>query len=54
MSGEYNKAWVAAIMAALTLIELSWGIHFGISEEWVVSTLAILTPILVWLVPNRP
>lgn len=53
MNGEYNKAWVAFIMSVLTILEVTWGIHFGISEEWMVATLAIITPILVWLVPNR-
>lgn len=49
----FNKAIVAVVMAVLTLVEVWGGWHFGISEDWVVSLLAILTPILVWLVPNR-
>ena len=50
---ENNKALVALIMAILIFIEAHWGFTLGISEEAVIGLLALLTPILVWLVPNR-
>ena len=50
---NYNKAWVALIMAIIIVVEDVTGWGSGITEEWVIATLAILTPILVWLVPNR-
>lgn len=51
----YNKAWVALIMALITIIEQWTGWSFGIGEEAATAFLALLTPILVWLVPNaRP
>lgn len=49
----YNKAIVAVIMSVIALIEEFYGKQLGISEEWVLTTIAILTPVLVWLVPNR-
>ena len=55
MTGEFNKAIVALVMAILVIIEQLWGFHIaGISEQWLTMLLAILTPILVWLVPNHP
>lgn len=49
----YNKAWIALIMAFLTILEQWLGWTFGLSEDAVVGILALLTPVLVWLVPNR-
>lgn len=50
-----NKAIAAFILAGLTIIELwtGWGAP-GITEEWIITVLALLTPIIVWLVPNWP
>lgn len=54
MIGEANKAIVAAIMAILVVVDQVWGISFaGISEEWITVLLAFLTPVFVWLTPNR-
>ena len=54
MSPEYSKAWAAALMAFLTLLELYFGVNiFGANAEQAVLTiLAIATPVVVWLVPN--
>jgi hypothetical protein len=52
--GHYNKAWVALVMAILELIELYTQWTFGLTAEWVEGLIALLTPIFVWLVPNRP
>lgn len=52
-SGIMNKALVAAIMSVITLAELYFGFRSGITEEWLLALIAILTPIIVWLVPNR-
>lgn len=53
---EYNKAWAALVMAILMLLELYLGVRIftSVSEEAVLSVLAIATPVLVWLVPNFP
>lgn len=53
MSTEYNKAVVALIMALLVVAELHFGVTLGVTEDFVISLLALLSPILVWLVPNR-
>ena len=47
-----DKAYVAAIMAVLLIIETFTGWSLGITEEWVITILAVITPIIVWLVPN--
>lgn len=53
---EYSKAIVAAIMAALVVIDQIWSINLGgvFTEEVITIILAVLSPILVWLVPNTP
>ena len=52
---EFNKAVVALVMAILVIIDQLWGISFGaVTEEAVTIVLAILTPVLVWLIPNHP
>lgn len=52
---QYSKAWVAAVMAILGVLDQIFGWSLpGISEQWVSSIIFVLTPILVWFVPNRP
>lgn len=52
--GEYSKALVALIMAILMILEEWFGISFpGLSEQWVITLLALITPILVWVTPNK-
>lgn len=52
-NGIMNKAIAAAIMSLLTLLELYFGFKSGITEEWLLALIAILTPIIVWIIPNR-
>lgn len=53
-SGQYNKALVALIMAILMVLEDWFGIAFpGLSEQWIITLLALITPILVWVTPNK-
>lgn len=48
-----TKAVVAVIVSALELAELATGwSSSAITPEWIEATLMILSPILVWLVPN--
>lgn len=51
-----DKAIAAAILGILSLITLWWGNHGleWITEEWILGVLAVITPIIVFLVPNRP
>ncbi len=48
-----DKALVALVMAVLYLMSEFAGINFGLTEETVQGAVAILSPMLVWLVPNR-
>jgi hypothetical protein len=50
---EYNKAWVSLVMAILVIINQIWGVDLGLNEEKIGILLAVIWPILVWLVPNR-
>jgi len=49
---SYSKAIVSIIMGALVIVEQWFGRELGISEEWVTTALAVIWPILVWLIPN--
>ena len=54
IGSEYNKAWVSLVMAVLVIIDQIWGVNLGLNEEKVTIVLAIIWPILVWWIPNRP
>lgn len=49
---EHNKAITALIMAAITVAN-SYGAHIGVSSDVVSNVLTLLTPVLVWLIPNK-
>ena len=54
MSQAYNKAWAALIMSLLQIAELLTGVSMAsVSEEVILGALALITPIVVWAIPNR-
>ena len=53
MFTSIDKALTAIVMAGLYLIHSLAGIDIGVSEDVVAAIIAALTPILVWIVPNR-
>jgi len=53
MYTTFNKAVVGIVMGGVLLANL-FGFHFGVSEATVNGVIAMLTPILVYLVPNLP
>ena len=53
MFTQLDKAIAAAIMAVISVIALAGGLADTLTEEWVAGVVAVLTPILVWLIPNR-
>lgn len=54
MGGAYNKTLVSALMSLLILIDQWWGISIGwLTEEWLTSLLAIISPILVYYTRNH-
>lgn len=52
MFTSIDKAIVAAIMA-LIFIGNQFGLNIGLSEQTVTLIVGVLTPILVYLVPNK-
>ena len=53
MFTSIDKAIVAVVMAALYLLNTFTGLDIGLSEETVTGIIAAVTPLLVWLVPNK-
>lgn len=54
MSTQYNKAAVALIMAVIALVNTWKPGLIPVDESTVNTVVAVLTPLLVFLVPNRP
>jgi hypothetical protein len=53
MFTSMDKAIVALIMGVLSILNLVWGINIGVSAETVSAIIAAVTPILVYLIPNK-
>lgn len=53
MFTRYDKFLVALAMAAIHLGNAVFGLDIGVDETAVTTIVAGLTPLLVWLVPNR-
>lgn len=54
MSTEYNKAIVALIMGILGILNLVFPGKIGLDETTVTAIVTAVTPILVYLIPNKP
>lgn len=55
MFTSMDKALVALIMSALFLINFFFGLNLGfVTQETVATVVSLLTPILVWAIPNKP
>jgi len=54
MFTSIDKALVAAFGAVAYLANTLFGIDFGVSPEMLSGIIAAVTPILVYLVPNKP
>lgn len=53
MISSIDKAVAAAIMSIISIIALAGGLTDQLTEEWVAGIVAALTPVIVWLIPNR-
>jgi hypothetical protein len=53
MYTTFDKTIVGIIMGGIALANL-FGIHFGLAESTVTGIVGVLTPILVYLIPNLP
>ena len=54
MFTSFDKALVALVLALLSIINLVWGIDWfdHITEESIGVIIAVLMPLLVYLIPN--
>lgn len=48
-----DKALIALVMGLLYAANYFFGLDFGVSEAQVAAIISVLTPILVYLVPNK-
>lgn len=53
MITSFDKAIVAALGLIVYAINTYAGISFGIDEQTINGIAAAITPMLVWLVPNK-
>ena len=53
MFTTFDKALVALAMALLSIVNLAFGIDFGLDEATLGAIIAALTPLAVYLWPNR-
>ncbi len=53
MFTSIDKALVATLMAAIFLLNQFGGIDVGVSEATVTAVVGALTPVLVYLIPNK-
>jgi hypothetical protein len=53
MITRFDKAIVALIMSIFGLLNVIWEIPIPFTEDQLSTILAVLTPILVYLIPNK-
>lgn len=54
MISSYDKALAALAMAVIFLVNQFFGLGINVSPETINTVVAVVTPVLVYLVPNRP
>lgn len=55
MFTSIDKALVAAIMGILFIVQTFTGFNLSwISADTVTTLIGLLTPVLVWAIPNKP
>ena len=55
MFTSMDKALVALIMSAVFLLNFFFGLNLGfVTQETVATVVSLVTPILVWAIPNKP
>jgi hypothetical protein len=53
MYTTFDKTIVGLIMAGVAVANY-FGLHFGVSQDTVSGIVGVLTPILIYFVPNLP
>lgn len=51
---RYNKAIAALVLGLLTVFFQVYGERLGLDSDWPGTMTALLTPIIVYLIPNIP
>ena len=54
MISSYDKAFVALLMAGVFFANNLLGWHLGLTQDGANTIAAVLTPLLVYLIPNKP
>lgn len=54
MFTSVDKALVALVMAVIWLVNFFFGVNLGwITQDTVATVVGLLTPVLVWAIPNK-
>lgn len=55
MFTSIDKALIALVMGVLFIVQTYFGVNLAwISQETVATIIGLLTPVLVWAIPNKP
>jgi len=54
MISQWDKAIAAMLMASIFLVNQFFGLGINVSPETINTVVAVVTPVLVYLVPNKP
>jgi hypothetical protein len=50
---QYNKAIVALVMALIGVLNVFFGANITANPEAITAIVSLLTPVLVYLIPNK-
>ena len=53
MYTELDKAIVAVVMGVIVILNTLFHENIGVSQEAVNTVVALLTPVLIYLIPNK-
>ncbi len=53
MFTSIDKALTALVLAALYLLNALFGVSIGLDPDLVSNIIVALSPVLVWLIPNK-
>lgn len=53
MFTSFDKALTALVLAGLYLLNTAFGINLGLDEATVSGIIVAISPVLVWLIPNK-
>jgi len=53
MFTSFDKALAAIVMGVIYLLNSVFGLNLGISADTVNTIIVAVTPLLVWLLPNK-